>query len=158
VDFPPFGETPENDVAGDDWVFILYSNGTWEKVPDFFVDPPPAGPISYDPMLDTEKPPWGWQPRRGFGLIWRNSYLGDRRIYNAIGWATMEWEMPYSSLKYYEEPMVGGTIYLNDPQENVYALFSYGGWTRYGSQSAIPPLPVIYPTSDNGWIPIPPGG
>lgn len=161
VDFPPYAESPDNDIEGDDTIYVLYGDGTWEKHADFFVDPPPAGPPSTEPVLDNDRPGWCfpqgmnplcYQPARGFGLLWRNSYYTDRRIYNKIGWGSIPAEIPYQSLKYYEEPMMNGTIYLNDPQENVFALFSYGRWIMYGSQSAIPPM---MPTQANGWIPIP---
>jgi hypothetical protein len=162
VDFIPFGETPENDIGGDDRIYILYSDGTWDMEIDWFVDPPPAGPPSTEPVLDNDRGPWCfppgsepicYQPARGFGLVWRNSYMNDRRIYNKIGWANMKSEVPYQSLKYYEEPF--GAIYLNDPWENVYVLFPYGGWARYGSQSSIPSYSPVNPPFDDGWIPIP---
>jgi hypothetical protein len=67
-----------------------------------------------------------WQPRRGFGLLWR----GDANVRNRIGWATMEWESPYSMTV---QQSADNSLFLTDPSNRVFGLFSNGTeWQRYG--------------------------
>ncbi|MBL8116098.1 MAG: hypothetical protein JNJ78_01100 [Anaerolineae bacterium] len=112
-------------VARQDAIYVLYDsvgNPRWQVMNDAFVD----GMADTDPAFNNA-PPFTWQPRRGFGLLWRNQ-VGVR---DRIGWAMTEAEIPYTP-----QLQLGsdGTIFVSDPRGGVYGLAAGGGdWQRYGS-------------------------
>ncbi len=66
-----------------------------------------------------------WQPRRGFGLLWR----GDAAVRNRIGWATQQLEVPYSMTA---QQSADSSLFLSDPSNRVFGLFANGTeWQRY---------------------------
>jgi hypothetical protein len=113
-------------IGSQDAIYVLYDNNVaprWQVFQDTFEDGMPEA----DPNLDLNAPPYAdWQPRRGFGLIWRN----QENVRARIGWAESAYEQPYNA-----RLQIGndGTIYLLDPNNRVYALSPNGNWAMYGS-------------------------
>lgn len=107
-----------------DAIYVLYSDGgqpRWQVFQDNFAD----GMAESDPAYDNA-PAGTWQPRRGFGKVWRE----QSGVRERLGWALMEGEAGYSA-----QLQVGddGAVFLNDPRGLIYRLQSSGtDWTRYG--------------------------
>ncbi len=153
VDHPPYGE---NAIDGDE-VYILFWDGTWTWRLDEFVEdnsqPPPVGSPYKDPIIDSDPSRWGFQPVRGFGLLWRRSYHGNRAdLYDRVGWAETEDEIPFNSLKFYREEYVPNpTIFISRPNGDVFGLFANGTWALF-SNYAFSGMPTA---TASGWVPIP---
>ena len=110
-------------IQQQDAIYVLYdsaNNPRWQVFNDAFED----GMPDTDPAYDSP-PPYTWQPKRGFGLLWRNQPIVRERI----GWAVIEWETPYDA----RVQIAGdGVIYINDPRGGVFALAPGGtDWKRY---------------------------
>jgi hypothetical protein len=115
-------------VQNQDAIYVMYDTATaprWEVFNDTYNE----GDPEYDPSFGIS-PPYTWQPRRGFGVVWRNNGVVRQRI----GWAVIEWEMPYSVQV---QTADDGTIFISEPTQRgggVYGLFSGGrDWERYTS-------------------------
>jgi hypothetical protein len=102
-------------VGSLDAIYVLYHDPRlprWEAYRDFFEEGMAEESTDYA-GAPTETL---WQPRRGFGLLWRDSAL----VRNRIGWETQQWEQPYSVQAQTTE---NGKIFLSTPCSNVFALF-----------------------------------
>ena len=112
-------------VGQQDAIYVLYENADmprWQVFQDTFEDGMPES----DPGLDAQAPPYAdWQPRRGFGLIWRN----QPNVLSRIGWAESAYEQSYSARI---QTRNDGTIFLSDLNGRVYALLPNGNWGMYG--------------------------
>lgn len=108
-------------VGSQDSIYVLYiSEGQprWQVYNDNFIE----GSPEYDPTYNA--PPYVWQPRRGFGNIWRDY----PQVRNRLGWTLHEWEIPYTSLLQIAQD---STIYLSDPRGGTFGLYPGGGdWVR----------------------------
>lgn len=107
-----------------DAIYVLYADGIqprWQVFQDDFADGMPES----DPTYDTA-PPATWQPRRGFGKIWRE----QAGVRDRIGWAVMENEAGFTvQLQTGQD----GSVLLTDPRGLVFRLAANGGeWARYG--------------------------
>ena len=104
-------------------IYVLYDSANlprWQVFQDTFRD----GMAETDPAYDNA-PPYTWQPRRGFGLLWRS--LPDLR--QRVGWAVIEWE---SNFTVQMQTSADGWIYVTDPRGGVFALAADGSdWKRY---------------------------
>ncbi|TVR19939.1 MAG: hypothetical protein EA396_11680 [Anaerolineaceae bacterium] len=108
-------------------IYVMYNDATfprWQAFRDHFTEDMPHFSEEY-----LNAPRAGlWQPRRGFGLLWRS----DSAVRNRIGWATMEWEMPYSLNA---QQSADGSLFLNAPDGHVFGLFSATSqWQRYAGR------------------------
>jgi hypothetical protein len=66
-----------------------------------------------------------WQPRRGFGLVWRNNETVRARL----GWAIQDSETSYEMRIQQSDD---NTLFMTDPTNYLYGLFYGGiGWQRY---------------------------
>ncbi|MBZ0299197.1 MAG: hypothetical protein K8J31_05635 [Anaerolineae bacterium] len=111
-------------VGQQDAIYVVYdSQGLprWQVFKDNYEDSTPE----YDPSLVVSQPNYTWQPRRGFGSIWRdNPSLQER-----IGWAVREWEEPYNVRL---QIGLDGSVFLADPSGGIIALRPGGqDWERY---------------------------
>lgn len=103
-------------------VYVLYDDTAlpaWEVFPDRFEE---GMPERDDTIVAPETL---WQPKRGFGLVWR-TYDSVRR---RLGWALRADEEGFTT-----QVQVGedGTVYVADPQGGVFALIPAGtDWRRY---------------------------
>lgn len=97
-----------------DVIYVLFKDGTWQQ----FADTWHAGDPETDPSL---VPPAGlYQPRRGFGKLWRENPL----VRSQLGWATTEERGFTGSLQPFQNGLM---IYSN--QLGIYALCNDGRWT-----------------------------
>lgn len=111
-------------------IYVMYSDGMtpyWTRYPDTFDEN--IHPWD-DPSLDGSAPPNTWQPRRGFGKLWRER--AQEEVRNRIGWATMRLEAPYSVKIQTRDD---GTIFVNDSSGRVFMLSPAGGWNLYAGYS-----------------------
>jgi hypothetical protein len=95
---------------------------------------------------EYDNPPEGlYQPRRGFGMLWRsNAAVRDR-----VGWATMRDEMPYSVQV---QTARDGSIYISTPFQGVFGLLPSGtGWNLFNTTPAI--NNAVFPTQV--FVPLP---
>lgn len=120
-------------VAEQDAIYVMYNDfGTpaWEVFEDTYEEWMP------EDDGDWEQPPetWLYQPRRGFGTLWR----AEERVRQRMGWVIQSWEVPYSMDVQNAED---GTIFLADPDGGVIALYEGGSdWERFHF------IPTIAPT------------
>lgn len=111
-------------VGQQDAIYVVYDSVNvprWQVFKDNFVD----GTPEYDPALAAFQPPYTWQPRRGFGEVWRNTPSVRERI----GWAVREWEEPYQI-----QLQIGldGTVFLVEPRGGIIVLKPGGqDWERH---------------------------
>ena len=110
-------------VAKQDAIYVLYDSANpprWQVFNDTFVD----GMADTDPAFNNA-PPFTFQPRRGFGLLWRSqSGMRDR-----LGWAVTEAEVPFTP-----QLQLGsdGMIFIGDNRGGVYSLSpDTSDWKRY---------------------------
>ncbi|MBC7811443.1 MAG: hypothetical protein H7175_09855 [Burkholderiales bacterium] len=110
-------------VENQDAIYVLYTSASlprWEVFNDTFEDGMPEIDPSY-----ANNPAYTYQPRRGFGLIWRNNQSARERL----GWALSDWEFGYPA-----HVQVGdvGTVFLNSPRGGIYGLEPGGAdWKQY---------------------------
>jgi hypothetical protein len=111
-------------VGQQDAIYVVYDSARqprWEVFRDNYEDSMPE----YDPALGLQNPPYTWQPRRGFGLLWRSNEAMKERL----GWAVREWEEPYTTQL---QIATDGTIFLVDPRDGIIGLQAGGrDWDRY---------------------------
>ena len=110
-------------VAKQDAIYVLYDSANsprWQVFNDAFTD----GMADTDPAFKNA-PPYTWQPRRGFGLLWRSqSALRER-----LGWAVTEAEIPFTP-----QVQLGsdGMIFIGDMRGGIYSLSpDSSDWKRY---------------------------
>jgi hypothetical protein len=110
-------------VEQQDAIYVLYDSANlprWEVFNDAYVE----GIPDTDPAYGSP-PAYTWQPKRGFGLLWRN----QAAVRDRLGWAVIEWETPFDA----QVQISGtGTIYFNEPRGGIFSLTSGGSeWKRY---------------------------
>jgi hypothetical protein len=135
-----------------DLIYVMYNDGQlprWEAQRDYFNE----GMTEESSEFDSAPAPNLWQPRRGFGLLWRT----NATIRNRIGWAVQEWEQPYSVQV---QRATDGTIYVSQPAGSaVFALFTSGNnWDQYIIDNNAPPIgatPNAAPIISPGGVPFP---
>lgn len=127
-------------VGAQDAIYVLYDDAVqprWQVVRDFFDEGEPEDA----PSFNTAPQPDLWQPRRGFGLVWRTEF----DIRERIGWATQQWEEPFSVQV---QTSNDGTIFISQPGSGIFALTARGtSWQEFtASGNALPvgsPIPAI---------------
>lgn len=113
-------------VGAQDAIYVFYDSvevPRWQVFQDTWED----GMPERDPGLDSQAPPYSnFQPKRGFGLIWRNTPGMIQRI----GWAESDYENAYVTKV---QTRSDGTIYLMEPNGRAFALYPNGAdWHLYG--------------------------
>lgn len=107
-----------------DAVYVMYDDPNpprWQVFKDNFNE----GMVESDAAYNVSPFPGTWQPRRGFGLLWRT----NEAVRNRIGWAVEEWEQPYSVQV---QTAKDGSIFLADPHGGVFSLVPGGvNWQRF---------------------------
>lgn len=112
-------------IEKQDAIYVFYDSANaprWQVFNDTFVE----GMADTDPAFNNP-PPFTWQPRRGFGLLWRN----QASLRERLGWAVTEAEIPFT-------PQVqlssDGMIFIGDMRGGVYSLTpDSSDWKRYSS-------------------------
>jgi len=99
-----------------DTIYVFYNNGTWQS----FTDTWTAGEQEWDSSI---VPPYGlFQPKRGFGKVWRN----NPSVRSTLGWATTEERGFQGSAQSFK----GGTMLFSNVR-GILVLYSDGRWERY---------------------------
>lgn len=113
-------------IGAQDAIYVIYEDSNtprWQVFQDTFEE----GMPETDPSLDAQAPPYAdWQPRRGFGLIWRN----QPGVLARLGWAESAYEQAYTARL---QTRADGTIFLSDPNGRVYALLTGGNWQMFSN-------------------------
>ncbi len=116
-------------VGSQDGIYVLYNDPLqprWQVVRDYFVE----GQAESSSAYDSPPAPNLWQPRRGFGLVWRE----NSTIRNRLGWATQQWEEPYSVQVQTSDD---GSVWVSTPRDFVFALLPGGvNWNQYSTSGA----------------------
>lgn len=99
-----------------DTIYVIYNNGTWQSFADTWA---PGEPES-DPAV---VPPSGlFQPRRGFGKVWRN----NPAVRSTLGWALREERGFHGAAQSFN----GGTMLWSNVR-GIHVLYNDGRWERY---------------------------
>jgi hypothetical protein len=111
-------------VQNQEAIYVMYddlSHPRWQVFKDNFVE----GAVEDDPAYTVSPYPDTWQPRRGFGLLWRAN-MGVRE---RIGWATERFEHPYSVQT---QTAPDGVIFISDALDGLFSLTPNGlNWQRF---------------------------
>ena len=109
-------------VGQQDAIYTVYNSGAsprWQVFRDTYEDGDPEN----DPQLTP--PPDVWQPRRGFGEVWRD----QPGVRDRIGWAVMVDEVPFTTQV---QIAANGTIFIAEPRGGIIALEPGGqNWNQY---------------------------
>jgi hypothetical protein len=97
-------------------IYVLYNNGTWQT----FTDTWTSADLEWD--VNIVPPPGFYQPKRGFGKVWRESH----NVRTLLGWATMEERGFYASV----QPFEGGLMFWSNLR-GFYVLYNDSRWERY---------------------------
>lgn len=107
-------------------IYVIYHTAEtprWSSYDDVWQEGMPERDDSW--YTRENQPPQTWQPRRGFGEIWRR--FEDVRY--RIGWAVQEWETPYMSRF---QAGQDGSMMFQDPYNNIFYLQARGeDWGLY---------------------------
>lgn len=131
-------------VGSQDAIYVMYNDALapkWEVVRDYFNEGMVEQANDFNPPSETL-----FQPRRGFGMLWR----GNELVRNRIGWSMMKDEQPFSVQV---QTARDGAIYISAPSSNLFGLLPGGaGWNLYsmvaGSQIFVmTPIFVPLPTA-----------
>jgi hypothetical protein len=126
-------------IGSQDAIYVLYDDAQaprWQVFRDVFDEGMPEDSDEY------ASPPYQgvWQPRRGFGMLWRNNILVRERI----GWAVQQLEQPYSVQIQTDSQ---GVAFVNDPTNVIYALSPAGqSWQKISGGSWPATAPIAGPT------------
>lgn len=111
-------------VGQQDAIYMFYDGATfprWQVYNDAYQE----GIPETDPAFDNA-PPGTWQPRRGFGLLWRT----QEALRSRLGWALSDRETAFTTQV---QIASDGTIFLLEPRGGVISLTADGSsWARYG--------------------------
>ncbi|MAS38337.1 MAG: hypothetical protein CL610_30350 [Anaerolineaceae bacterium] len=111
-------------IQHQDTIYVMYSDfgePAWESFEDQFDE----GMLEIDETWPLPPDDQLFQPRRGFGMLWRSNPAVRARI----GWALDEWEVPYSSTVQVAED---DAIFLQDPYNGIVTLLAgQQDWQRY---------------------------
>lgn len=128
-------------AASQNAIYVFYNDANiprWQVFRDFFQE----GMVETAPEYDNAPQAQLWQPRRGFGLLWRNDVL----VRNRIGWATIPDEIPYSVQV---QTASDGTIFISAPNQTLFGLLPNNvSWQLYSTA-------VQYPSGRDGFVPLP---
>jgi len=98
------------------YIYVLYNNGTWQGYNDTWTSSEPE----WDPSIVP--PPGYYQPKRGFGKVWRE----NAAVRNGLGWATTEERGFYASVQGYD-----GGLMIWSNAKGIFVLYNDGTWERY---------------------------
>jgi hypothetical protein len=138
-------------VGSLDEIFVMYSDPNqvmprWARFRDTFEEGEPES----DPAYASPPSSILWQPRRGFGKLWRDD-LYKAQVRDRVGWATLEWEQPYSVQ--FQQGRESASIFLTRPDGAVFGLHPSGTWTLHAGAPFGGIAPVA--TQPGGWVPLP---
>ncbi len=94
-------------------IYVLYNSGDWQSYDDTWT----TAEREWDPSIFA--PAGLYQPKRGFGKIWRN----NSPVRDGLGWGTMEERALNASI----QPFSGGLMLWSDAR-GIYVLYNDGRW------------------------------
>jgi len=97
-------------------IYVLYHNGAWQSFNDTWTSSEPET----DPTIVP--PPGYYQPKRGFGKVWRE----NPAVRSGLGWATTEERGFYASVQQFN-----GGLMLWSNVLGIFVLYGDGRWERY---------------------------
>jgi hypothetical protein len=98
------------------YIFTLYNNGTFQGFNDTWTTAEPE----WDSSIVA--PPGYYQPKRGFGKVWRNNSW----VRATMGWGTTEERGFTGSVQQFER----GMMFWSNVR-GIYVLYNDGSWERY---------------------------
>ncbi len=98
------------------YIYVLYNNGTWQGFSDTWTESEPERDPSIVP------PPGLYQPKRGFGKVWRN----NPTVRSVLGWALTE-ERGFQGAA----QQFNGGLMLWSNVKGIFVLYNDGRWERY---------------------------
>jgi hypothetical protein len=98
------------------YIFTLYNNGTFQGFNDTWTTAEPEWDAS------IVAPPGYYQPKRGFGKVWRNNSW----VRATMGWGTTEERGFTGSVQQFER----GMMFWSNVR-GIYVLYNDGSWERY---------------------------
>lgn len=105
-------------------IYVFYNDAVlprWQVFRDEFRE----GMAESDSAYDSAPAGNLWQPRRGFGMLWRN----NAAIRSRIGWAVEQWERPFSVQI---QTAADGALFISAPDGVVFTAVPGGQiWARY---------------------------
>lgn len=118
-------------IESQDLIYVLFDDNpdldgdedlpSWRTYADEFSEGMPAE----DSSLNSLARPFTWQPKRGFGLIWRR----DTEVRQRLGWAIREQERPFT-VEF--QVSTDGALYIAEPLGGVFKLLPDGvDWERF---------------------------
>jgi hypothetical protein len=120
--FQPFQQGFMIWIQSQDAIYAVYDGSTlprWQVFRDTYVEGAPEIDVAISP------PPFTWQPRRGFGEVWRD----QPDVRQRLGWAISDKEEPYLAQV---QIASDGTIFLVEAGGGIIGLRPGGqGWDRY---------------------------
>ncbi len=104
-------------IEGDDWIYVLYNDGTWQRYEDTWHEGLPESDA-------TIVPPSGYeQPIRGFGKVWRD----HPEVRDKLDWATTgESSAPITYQRQVQES-IGGVHFIKAVGTDLVRLDGIGG-------------------------------
>jgi len=109
-----------------DKIYVMYQTAEqprWQIFDDPYIEGEPE--LDYSWIAKERQPPQTYQPRRGFGEVWRN--FDDARF--RIGWAVQEWETIYTPR---HQRGVDGSVTIEHPDGGFFYLAPRGAeWYLY---------------------------
>lgn len=128
-------------VGSQNAIYVMYNDiaqPRWEVHRDHFLE----GMAESSPEFANAPAPSLWQPRRGFGMLWRE----NQAVRSRIGWATLEWEQPYSVQV---QTANDGSVFVSAPGNVVFVLFpNRASWQMLTNTNALAPVgssPLLSP-------------
>jgi len=105
-------------VEETDLIYVMFDDNSqprWLEIIDPYIEGAPERDYSWP----ERQPPQSWQPRRGFGEVWRRS----EEVRGRIGWSLQEWETIY-----YPQYQTGtdGSFLVQEPRGNLFYLYPDG--------------------------------
>ncbi len=98
------------------YIYVLYNNGTWTGYPDTWTSSEPEWDVS------IVAPAGYYQPKRGFGKVWRN----NDAVRTGEGWATTEERGFTGSVQQF----TNGLMFWSNTR-GIFVLYNDGRWERY---------------------------
>jgi len=104
-------------IEGNDWIYVLYNDGTWQRYEDTWHEGLPQS----DPGII---PPAGYeQPVRGFGKVWRER----PEVQNKLNWATAGESAVLITYQRQVQEAIGGVQFVQSAGASLIRLDGIGG-------------------------------
>jgi hypothetical protein len=115
-------------VESEDRIYVLFDDGQTTTGWSAFTDEWEEGMPETDPTIIP--PPGYFQPRRGFGLVWREEMSAGILVRDRLGWALEEMETGYETAVQRTSNSYSDT-YIRAADTNVWRLLpEFSDWEK----------------------------